>query len=339
MKIIRTSTPEPRSAQRGREWNRAPRRTASCAIVARLLRSVLAALFLAIGLVPEGQGASWYTVELIVFERIDDANLDDEVWLGDPGRPPIDESIALGGVSALALAQELGIARAAARYAFRPLDRGQFRLGGVFSRLRASRDYRPLLHIAWHQPGVSRRRAKHAHVQGWRDAQSGAGTSVPGAGTWPAIDGTLQLYRRKFLHLRADLLYYRGDPGNAIVAAPDALPSGSSPAQDTQEESARAVEPNAAPVAGDGAAVTVSPLPGDSSLAAAVDDEANLVRGSDREPGLPAADGPRGGTDRAAPTVFRMTASRRMRPGELHYLDHPLFGLLVIVTRYAPPSG
>ena len=34
-----------------------------------------------------------------------------------------------------------------------------------------------------------------------------------------------------------------------------------------------------------------------------------------------------------------MTTSRRMRPGELHYLDHPLFGVLVLVSRYAPPSG
>ena len=34
------------------------------------------------------------------------------------------------------------------------------------------------------------------------------------------------------------------------------------------------------------------------------------------------------------PVAYRMSASRRMRPGELHYLDHPLFGLLVLVTRY-----
>lgn len=31
-------------------------------------------------------------------------------------------------------------------------------------------------------------------------------------------------------------------------------------------------------------------------------------------------------------TPFRLQASRRMRSGELHYLDHPLFGLLILIT-------
>jgi hypothetical protein len=31
-------------------------------------------------------------------------------------------------------------------------------------------------------------------------------------------------------------------------------------------------------------------------------------------------------------TPFRFQTSRRMRSGELHYLDHPLFGLLILVT-------
>jgi hypothetical protein len=34
-------------------------------------------------------------------------------------------------------------------------------------------------------------------------------------------------------------------------------------------------------------------------------------------------------------TPFRLQTSRRMRSGELHYLDHPLFGLLILVTPLA----
>ena len=37
------------------------------------------------------------------------------------------------------------------------------------------------------------------------------------------------------------------------------------------------------------------------------------------------------------PTLFRLTQTRRMRSGELHYLDHPLFGLLVQVRPYELP--
>ena len=34
----------------------------------------------------------------------------------------------------------------------------------------------------------------------------------------------------------------------------------------------------------------------------------------------------------AAPTRFRLVSERRMRSGELHYIDHPLFGVLVLLT-------
>ena len=32
------------------------------------------------------------------------------------------------------------------------------------------------------------------------------------------------------------------------------------------------------------------------------------------------------------PTRFRLVSERRMRSGELHYIDHPLFGVLVLLT-------
>ena len=35
----------------------------------------------------------------------------------------------------------------------------------------------------------------------------------------------------------------------------------------------------------------------------------------------------------ATPTRFRLVSERRMRSGELHYIDHPLFGVLVLLTR------
>lgn len=38
------------------------------------------------------------------------------------------------------------------------------------------------------------------------------------------------------------------------------------------------------------------------------------------------------------PNVFRMHESRRMRSGELHYFDHPLFGMLVLITPYQLPD-
>ena len=313
----------------------------SRAIAARLARSALATLILACGFVPGAQGASWYTVEMIVFERIGDANLDDEVWLADPGRPPIEESVEIDRASGLALAEELGEGGAAAPYAFRPLNRSQFRLGGVFSRLRDSRDYRPLLHIAWHQPGYSSRQAKHAHIQGYRDAQSEAATSSFTLEAWPVIDGTVQLYRRRFLHLRADLLYYRSDPREGVesLATTGVLPSAAATSEETQEGSAGTAGQTSSSGSEAGGEVTVSALPGGSSLAATAAADSSLALESEFAPDPRTTGEHRGVADAGPPPVFRMTTSRRMRPGELHYLDHPLFGVLVIVTRYAPASG
>lgn len=36
---------------------------------------------------------------------------------------------------------------------------------------------------------------------------------------------------------------------------------------------------------------------------------------------------------------FELVESRRIRSGELHYFDHPVFGMLARVTPYQPPGG
>ena len=338
LKRPHTAPVSPYSSERTGAFDRGPGPTSSRAIAACLARSALATLLLACGFVPAGQAASWYTVEIIVFERTGDANLDDEVWLADPGRPPIEESVEINRASRLALAEESEGEQAAAPSAFRSVSRSQFRLGAVFNRLRDSRDYRPLLHMAWHQPGYSRSRAKHAHIRGYRDAQSGAATSSSGLGAWPVIDGTVRLYRRRFLHMRADLLYYRSDPreGADRLATTGVLSSAVAASEETREGLAGAVGQASSSNSAAGGEVTVSALPGGSSLAATAADDPSLAPESGLAPGPPMTGEQRGVAQAGPPSVFRMTTSRRMRPGELHYLDHPLFGVLVIVTRHAP---
>ncbi len=39
-----------------------------------------------------------------------------------------------------------------------------------------------------------------------------------------------------------------------------------------------------------------------------------------------------------APPVFRLHQSRRMRSRELHYLDHPVLGMLVVARPFTPPE-
>ena len=45
-----------------------------------------------------------------------------------------------------------------------------------------------------------------------------------------------------------------------------------------------------------------------------------------------------GDPNEAAPRQFRIQANRRMRSGEIHYLDHPMLSALVLFTPYTPPE-
>jgi len=42
--------------------------------------------------------------------------------------------------------------------------------------------------------------------------------------------------------------------------------------------------------------------------------------------------------NRISPQDFRLKTSRRVKPDEIHYFDHPKFGFITMVTRYTPPE-
>ena len=173
----------------------------------------------------------WFQVEIIVFQRLSDADLSAESWPPDPGRPSIDESIQLVGA-------EESPGEESGTFAYRLLNRSHFNLKDSYGGLRVSRGFRPLLHYAWRQPVPSQRRARWVHI--YVPPENDAGLTAKA----PVIDGTLRVYLSRYLHVEVDLLHQPG------------------------------------------------------------------------------------GLD----TPVRLKTSRRMRSGELHYLDHPLFGLLVLVS-------
>jgi len=174
----------------------------------------------------------WFQVELIVFERTDDYGVLAESWQPERGRPPVEESIQL-------IVADESPSEDTGTFAYRLLNPSLYSLKDSWSGLRYSKSFRPLLHYAWRQPGLSEKHARWVHLYVPPQGDSGFGTAAP------LIDGTLRVYLSRYLHVDADLLYQRAD-----------------------------VE-----------------------------------------------------------TQFRMQSSRRMRSGELHYLDHPLFGVLILVTR------
>jgi hypothetical protein len=85
----------------------------------------------------------WYTVEVIVFEHRADASSQGEVWPRDPGVP------ALDGATPVLPPTEPRTLRA-----FEQVRRDALRMGGAWRTLGESSRYRPLVHVGWRQPGL-----------------------------------------------------------------------------------------------------------------------------------------------------------------------------------------
>ena len=203
------------------------------------LVGVLTALLLSVASTVDAQ--TWYTVEVLIFQHLSDDGLYEEHWPREPGRPAIEGAVRLS----------LDAVGAAGVQSFRLLRRADLQLVEAAGRLKRSVGYRPLLHIAWRQPGYTRSEARAVHIH--TDLPNRYRTSDELAvSPRLVIDGTLRLSRARYLHLDADLLHKRNVPAHA---------------------------------------------PTDAS-------------------------------------IFRLQDSRRMRSREVHYIDHPLVGLLVLVTPY-----
>ena len=228
---------------------------------------LIAALALLASLRPDPVAAlQWYTIELIGF--VHDGGIATEHWPLDPGAPELAGSIEPGreldlGSGAGPRAQASGASdeplASTLPHAFRLLGGAELTLHGARRRLERSAGYRPLLHLGWRQPGFDAGESRAVHV----------GSGDAGG---ESIDGTVRVWRARYLHVDVDFLYRIGGIG-----------------------------PPAGPAT----------VPASGGVAEA-------------------------GADAVG---FRMRAQRRMRSGELHHLDHPAFGLLVLIVPYEVPAA
>lgn len=202
----------------------------------RLLASLVAAVALSCGVVSAQQPASGpplYDVELVIF-RVLSAEATPEQWsqqavmagqqleIPDEDPSPFDTASDAAAVATSA--------------SFPALPPAQFQLTAIEDTLRRSRNYRPLAHIGWTQPGFPRNAAQSLSIESLVPAASG-------------LHGQVALSRGRFLHLTLDLAY--GPASNA--------------------------------------------------------------------PGVPGQ-------------KFVLRQTRRMRSNERHYIDHPKFGVIAVIT-------
>ena len=135
--------------------------------------------------------ANWYQIEMIVFEHLF-PNAAGEQWYNNQDLPDIANSV------------ELVTDQSGARVAYQVLPSGRHKISGVYSALKSSRDYRPIMHIAWQQPGLTRSRAKYVHIRG----TEGLNNTDSFQEDLVKIDGTVRLRGGHFLYLDIDLTYF-----------------------------------------------------------------------------------------------------------------------------------
>lgn len=247
--------------------------------------------------------SDWYQVEIIVFRYIHPTGATSETWPTDPGTPDLQgaaQLVAPGTTPASTAANQPGADGNDPTYTLLPTD--QLALNGVQGSLTRSSAIQPILHLGWRMQIVAKDQAIPIHIHGGKEytvpVPTPADSALPDGG---AATGMA--------------------PGGGSAATPAAPPE----------------TPSAAPAAdGNAGQVTIPEINGTLLLSRAryLHVWADLVftEPLDQVPGADPSTPP------ATLAHFRMQQHRRMRSGELHYLDHPLFGLLIQVTPYTPPQ-
>ena len=253
----------------------------------------------------------WYQVEIVVFAQGGQAAWHRDNWR-EEGPPPLAENTVELLVGSNPGAGAAGSAR---RHAFRTLSASGLGLGGAVSRLERSDEYTVLLHVGWLQPGFSNQDAPAVHLSASRSfAPDGRFDVADGQG----IDGTVRLWRRRFLHMDVDLAFgdiegwrqrVAGEAGHADrpndrAGAPQETRAGRGPGMTapTSGSDPRSTGNVSAPGPG---------LAGTGTEAESRSDAGERLR------------------------VVRLVRNLRLEAGGLHYVDHPLFGTLVL----AKPLG
>ena len=182
--------------------------------------------------------------------------------------------------------------------AFEMLPEGEMQLNDDFKRLSRSRQFEPLLHVAWRQPTFDRDHTQTILLYDGmtdppEDISKGRGANRPenkiDASVGPPnlrIFGTVSLSVERYLHLAADLVY------RVPVIEHEAIPVSDLDLWDDKPYP------------------TLTPHQGPAYQLK----QWKTIRG------------------------FRLEESRRMRSKKIHYLDHPFFGVVVLVTPVELPK-
>jgi len=257
---------------------------------------------------PAAAMAPWIQVELIVFRNLDTSGAADEQW---PAQPALayPESVrvlldpAASAQQAPAAPESTGMP---APVPFALLGPADSLLGDAATRIASSQNYRVLTRLSWRQPAPGTG-AEHVLVTGGR----------PWGEHWE-LEGYVSVSRANFVHVATHL--WLNDFADAAAGQPPAVGDGIA-----LPPVPRPPQPLPAPPAT--LAAGAQPVPADAAPMTATDTDA------------PAAGETIGVEPARALRSVLLTASRRVAPGEVHYIDHPLFGAVLKVEPWDPGAA
>ena len=298
--------------------------------ITTVTRIILAA-WLLLPIYTQAQTDQWYKVELLVFSR--PAGATAERWdpipdlnypakhrfLSYPGEEPaalsgssITNSSAGSSANSSANSSEPETANVlpspALPKAFTTLPAAQRQLSGKAAAMQRSGRYRILFHEAWIQPMNAKAQTLPIILD-----RSGDG------GPWPALQGSVKLYLSRYFYLDTNIwLNTQGEylPGKWSMPAPPLAPT-SEPQQ-----------------------VTVYSRPDQPGATSRSEPVSRSTTGSTGQitPGME-PDMDAGESQYPFRHAVLLDQTRRMRSGEIVYIDHPLLGVLVTITPLAPAEG
>ena len=325
-----------------------------------MLRLAVAALFACLSL--SGQAQSWYEVEIIIFSQshpdLYSPGATDERWPTSLQPQWPEPLIRLGST-------------ASPSPALRPLPTDRRRLNNDAYALRVTSGYEVLWHQAWLQPLLDESRSPWIQIQAGDEYE----------GQFP-LQGAVQIYLERFLHLKTDLWLSEFSPRAAITNTqeeglpPDfelpttplapaacAFYAGSWPTSVVMESPG--LEPGTVledwwfpPFDCTNQSIEV---PAGMPIAKALDPYVHIALPSISFQTLSSLNAGMDAKQRVYPVfvdnslrpevtpqsgsssswqvsqIIPLRQSRRMRSGELHYLDHPRLGVLARITPVEPP--
>lgn len=261
----------------------------------------------------------WYDVEVLLFVQKSQDYRESEHWPVDYTLPKLESARELVRVAEIDSARQTA-SQEQEPLAFRLLNEDERQLDADAARIERAPDMELLMHFAWRQPGLPEDKAIAIRVSDQMltaedrtdasvpAATAASQTSRPSGGeeeagpaaeeTIPRLEGTLRLILSRYLHIEADLLYRE-------------------PLEPSSAESRNGADMG----------LPTSATAGNTP--AAVVQEQDLFLLAEQAMQL---------QPQPQYRVYRMQQSRRMRSNELHYLDHPVFGMAVKVTPYELPE-